>query len=1048
MNWTILGIPATKDKAAITAAYRARLPQVNPEDRPEEFKALRAAYEEAIRLAETGDVIHNSPVDLWMDQVAQVYDCFPARLDPDSWQDLLAGDVCHALDTRPQAEEALLRFLMAHYYLPQKVWQMLDGEFRWTERRQELYERYPRDFIDYAVIGGIRSPENLPLNLFFPGQDAQACDRYRDLYFQAGREDLDALVRQLEALPERHPYGELLACQRMMAHDREQALAGYQRLADAYPDDSRLQLEWAAQCMKNGDPVTAEQYARRSLDAWGGNPSARELLADSLARQQRFEEARTVLLDLLDLAGGNQRRIHSLQDKLRRWNQALIPQWEARLNQNPEEDETRSKLGWALLQNGRPEEVLELCRQFRPAYPDGYDYHNLYFRTLWELGRPEEALPHMDILLEMLGRMPPDGTRKTDDRIASLGSKLQMKGVCLLSLNRKEEAEEAFEKALAASPEDPAVLTGIGRLFLKQGKAERAVTLFAHLVTIQPEAYQGYYFLARGLFALGRDRDAFDAVNRALEIEGSDLGVYLLKMQILLRNGVWAEVRDTLTFLREHGVTDEINTLWCEGQLLELGENKKDEALSLYQAIARRLEAGESMMDPAQLYFRMLVLEGQRLDAREEADRAKLLALAEKGLSYDPQDPDCLDYQAWLLEKDGKPEQAMEIYHRLEANPRFTRCARRGLASLYYKDLDRWAAQALDYYAWLLEDSEESDDHFYAGTCCRYLGRYKEGEAHFLRLLELSPDDIDGYRGLSFLYECMGRYEDALTQINKAIAIAQQREWDSSRYYRSQIRILRRLGRPREAVQAVQTMTEQCGNSNAFQDQFDIYCQFALWDEAAGVLRQWEKHGKKNARLDAARIDLALFSGDLEKARTLFSGKKRLLSSKDKERLELLLAELDGDEEPQMSIWNRRLESWNDPGYALMNMAQVQWWSGHFQQARDYAARALLQIEESIPKNKDMEALYRGRRSILLAILGRMEEARAELAAVRALPLCDFCCYGRCKDADIFEANFEEITGNYRRAMALHQAGRQRWPDDMDFAAGINRMKRKGVAEP
>ena len=41
MDWTLLGIEETKDKEAITAAYREKLKGINPEDRPEEFMALR-----------------------------------------------------------------------------------------------------------------------------------------------------------------------------------------------------------------------------------------------------------------------------------------------------------------------------------------------------------------------------------------------------------------------------------------------------------------------------------------------------------------------------------------------------------------------------------------------------------------------------------------------------------------------------------------------------------------------------------------------------------------------------------------------------------------------------------------------------------------------------------------------------------------------------------------------------------------------------------------------------------------------------------------------
>ena len=58
---TILGIEPTKDKKAITKAYRGKLAQVNPEDRPEEFKALRGAYEEALKLADKDNEGKNLP---------------------------------------------------------------------------------------------------------------------------------------------------------------------------------------------------------------------------------------------------------------------------------------------------------------------------------------------------------------------------------------------------------------------------------------------------------------------------------------------------------------------------------------------------------------------------------------------------------------------------------------------------------------------------------------------------------------------------------------------------------------------------------------------------------------------------------------------------------------------------------------------------------------------------------------------------------------------------------------------------------------------------
>ena len=51
MFWKILGIEPTKDKKKITRAYREKLVNTNPEEKPEEFKELRNAYEEALKYA-------------------------------------------------------------------------------------------------------------------------------------------------------------------------------------------------------------------------------------------------------------------------------------------------------------------------------------------------------------------------------------------------------------------------------------------------------------------------------------------------------------------------------------------------------------------------------------------------------------------------------------------------------------------------------------------------------------------------------------------------------------------------------------------------------------------------------------------------------------------------------------------------------------------------------------------------------------------------------------------------------------------------------------
>ena len=116
----------------------------------------------------------------------------------------------------------------------------------------------------------------------------------------------------------------------------------------------------------------------------------------------------------------------------------------------------------------------------------------------------------------------------------------------------------------------------------------------------------------------------------------------------------------------------------------------------------------------------------------------------------------------------------------------------------------------------------------------------------------------------------------------------------------------------------------------------------------------------------------------------------------------------------------------------------------NYDDAFKYAQEALVKLDEIIPNSTRNLALYRGRRAMALAILGRIDEAKAELDAVYNLPLCDGCNYCYCKDADIFKANIEEICGNYKKAMELYQDSIKRWSDDLDFVSGIRRLVRRG----
>ena len=308
MDWTILGIGPTDDKKAITAAYRAKLKVTNPEDKPEEFKALRAAYEEALRLADqpaTGEEL--TPVGRWMAQVEAVYNNYPARIDPAAWEELLKDDVCAALDTRPQAEEELLKFLMEHYYLPRAVWQTLDAAFDGVEPAEELCEIWPRDFVEQCILGGVRMDQALTYEDFEPGLDAKSCDDYRRLYFACIRtvtEERGPILDRMEALPEQHPFGMGMRLHLAFIQGREaEALEGFRTLMERYPHLDSLKTDYAMICISMQRYADAEAVLHVAVERDPRNVYAKEALATALAGRGDLVNAKELIFEVMHESG-------------------------------------------------------------------------------------------------------------------------------------------------------------------------------------------------------------------------------------------------------------------------------------------------------------------------------------------------------------------------------------------------------------------------------------------------------------------------------------------------------------------------------------------------------------------------------------------------------------------------------------------------------------------------------------------------------------------------------------------------------------------------
>ena len=177
------------------------------------------------------------------------------------------------------------------------------------------------------------------------------------------------------------------------------------------------------------------------------------------------------------------------------------------------------------------------------------------------------------------------------------------------------------------------------------------------------------------------------------------------------------------------------------------------------------------------------------------------------------------------------------------------------------------------------------------------------------------------------------------------------------------------------------------------------------------------------------------------KATFAYGKAKRYMTAEEEEDLRIQLCDMEANHKRVIELLGKRLDN-SDSSHVLTNLALAVRWNGDAEGAKKIALKGLEVVDDLLSRFQSDEALYRTRRSALLALAGRVEEARAELELARSLPLCRQCAYCKCKDADIYEAYIEEITGNRAKAMELHLAGQKNWPDELDFHAGVTRLKK------
>jgi len=607
-HWLILNIPETDDKDAVKRAYMNELTKHNPEDDPEGFRNLRAAYEAA--LAEIDEKAageaDNSPIGIFMRKAESLYKDFAKRREPAAWRELLQDDICARLDTEDEINKRLLAFFMDNYNMPAVVWQTLDARFGWGEKKDELKKVFPADYIEYVLSRA--KYDYLDYNMFDASAASRNIDRFillfnetEHLIYDNNIDAAEAKYAEIIALGVAHPGERLLKAGLHAAKDEnEQALDIAKAVYLSCPDNFAACTFYASILQR----FNREDYTQEALLIYKRLNKAQPKffrairgVAECLITAGDHEEARTFLREAMNLYPSD---IFVLSSYAYVTNK-LVSAYEEKRAENPEDYETAITLCKHYLNCNKYDECYKVLSEIKNPEDDPryYEYmggcfsqrqeydkaiefmqkgleleRNFYtygrlVDVLTEAGRFEEALKYADEAftvdeIESIDKaylyyhkgLTLTEMKQYDNAIASFEAGLSVnsqvqylhigKAKACRDAKRYAQGARCCENAINILPYNPEPYIVLMDIYTDVNQPERAIETFERAANIGIDSAGLRYFKACALLELSKPEETLEVLKAVISGElDSDTQDTSYKYQgIALRGTVYFEAKN------------------------------------------------------------------------------------------------------------------------------------------------------------------------------------------------------------------------------------------------------------------------------------------------------------------------------------------------------------------------------------------------------------------------------------------------------------------------------------------------------------------------